>query len=112
NNSGSSQTQKGSNAEVVEPTIVFEPLPSDVTHLPLHQSALCLLSQVSKLADQYAKCTVKSGITGEVSFHGNSFASNEEVYVWGSNSSHQLAEGSMDKILVPKLATSFGSAQQ
>jgi hypothetical protein len=32
--------------------------------------------------------------------------------VWGSNSSHQLAEGSMDKILIPKLASSFGNAQQ
>jgi len=36
----------------------------------------------------------------------------DEVVVWGSNSSHQLAEGNTDKILCAKLLTSFGSAQQ
>lgn len=35
-----------------------------------------------------------------------------EVYVWGSNSSHQLAEGSQEKILQPKLAKGFANAQQ
>lgn len=35
-----------------------------------------------------------------------------EVYVWGSNNSHQLAEGSQEKILSPKLTSSFGSVQQ
>ncbi|XP_076465936.1 putative E3 ubiquitin-protein ligase HERC1 isoform X3 [Babylonia areolata] len=35
-----------------------------------------------------------------------------EVYVWGSNNSHQLAEGSQEKILTPKLTSSFGYIQQ
>lgn len=34
-----------------------------------------------------------------------------EVYVWGSNSSHQLVEGTQEKILQPKLASSFSDAQ-
>lgn len=33
-----------------------------------------------------------------------------EVYVWGSNSSHQLVEGTQEKILQPKLAQSFADA--
>ena len=35
-----------------------------------------------------------------------------EVYVWGSNNSHQLAEGSQEKILAPKLTSSFSYVQQ
>ncbi|XP_069780317.1 probable E3 ubiquitin-protein ligase HERC1 isoform X3 [Narcine bancroftii] len=33
------------------------------------------------------------------------------VYVWGSNSSHQLAEGTLEKILQPKLAHGFANAK-
>lgn len=33
------------------------------------------------------------------------------VYVWGSNSSHQLAEGTLEKILLPKLTQGFCDAQ-
>lgn len=33
------------------------------------------------------------------------------VYVWGSNSSHQLAEGTLEKILLPKLTQGFNDAQ-
>lgn len=35
-----------------------------------------------------------------------------EVFVWGSNSSHQLAEGNQEKILLPKLAKMFSNVQQ
>ena len=30
-----------------------------------------------------------------------------EVYAWGSNSSHQLAEGAQEKLTSPKQATAF-----
>uniref|UniRef100_A0A8C4XEI9 Hect domain and RLD 7 n=1 Tax=Erpetoichthys calabaricus TaxID=27687 RepID=A0A8C4XEI9_ERPCA len=33
------------------------------------------------------------------------------VYVWGSNSSHQLAEGTLEKILQPKLAQGFSNPE-
>lgn len=35
-----------------------------------------------------------------------------DVYVWGSNSSHQLAEVSPEKIFIPKLAKAFSDVQQ
>lgn len=35
-----------------------------------------------------------------------------EVYIWGSNSSHQLGEGSQEKVIIPKLTTAFGDCQQ
>lgn len=35
-----------------------------------------------------------------------------QVYVWGSNSSNQLAEGTQEKILVPKLSRSFTQVEQ
>ncbi len=35
-----------------------------------------------------------------------------DVYVWGSNSSHQLAEGNVEKILTPKRAAAFSNVQQ
>ena len=35
-----------------------------------------------------------------------------EVYVWGSNSSHQLGEGSQEKVTTPKLTAAFGDCQQ
>ena len=41
-----------------------------------------------------------------------SVSENSEVYVWGSNSSHQLAEGSQEKIIQPKLAGLFAQSQQ
>ena len=35
-----------------------------------------------------------------------------DVFVWGSNSSHQLAEGSIEKIMSPKHASAFSQVQQ
>lgn len=43
---------------------------------------------------------------------GGSSSGSCDVYVWGSNSSHQLAEGTHDKILTPKLTHAFTSVQQ
>lgn len=37
---------------------------------------------------------------------------NCEVYVWGSNSSHQLAEDVQEKIAVPKLAKNLVYVEQ
>jgi len=41
-----------------------------------------------------------------------SIDSQNESYVWGSNSSHQLVEGNKDKIVVPKRSSSFKDAVQ
>ncbi|KAK5649906.1 hypothetical protein RI129_000935 [Pyrocoelia pectoralis] len=37
---------------------------------------------------------------------------NTDVYVWGSNSSHQLAEGTQEKIVVPIKSKAFNQVQQ
>lgn len=68
---------------------------------------------MTRLAQQYTEVALNNGSSsGHHSYGGNRLNENDEVFVWGSNSSHQLAEGSADKILVPKVASSFGSAQQ
>lgn len=62
-----------------------------------------------RLSGDYKTFCLKSGLGP---LNGSKPASNDEVFVWGSNSSHQLAEGSTDKILSAKLSATFGSAQQ
>lgn len=42
----------------------------------------------------------------------HALAEKSDVYVWGSNSSHQLAEGAVEKIIVPTLSKAFAQAQQ
>ena len=65
------------------------------------------------LSKDYKNSCIKSGAT-YTTLNGVTCepTSSDEVFVWGSNSSHQLAEGNTDKILRAKPSTSFGSAQQ
>nr|XP_015798394.2 probable E3 ubiquitin-protein ligase HERC1 isoform X1 [Nothobranchius furzeri] len=71
----------------------------------LSQAALCLFEEICNLAsnclcscstDAVSPCTESDAVM---------------VYVWGSNSSHQLAEGTLEKILLPKLTQGFSDAQ-
>lgn len=70
----------------------------------LSQAALCLFEEVCNLAS-YCLCSCNSDVVQS--------ADNDSVmvYVWGSNSSHQLAEGTLEKILLPKLTQGFSDAQ-
>lgn len=52
--------------------------------------------QIVRLSKEYKNSCLKSGAAP---LNGAKPASSDEVFVWGSNSSHQLAEGSTDKIL-------------
>ncbi|XP_055518701.1 probable E3 ubiquitin-protein ligase HERC1 isoform X3 [Leucoraja erinacea] len=75
----------------------------------LYEAALCLFEEVCRMASDYSRTcaspdSLQSGDTPMVS-------ETCEVYVWGSNSSHQLVEGTQEKILQPKLALSFADAQ-
>ncbi|XP_028822113.1 probable E3 ubiquitin-protein ligase HERC1 [Denticeps clupeoides] len=75
----------------------------------LYEAAFCLLEEVCRMASDYSRTcaspdTVQPGDAGCV-------CESCEVYVWGSNSSHQLVEGTQEKILQPKLAASFSNAQ-
>ncbi|TUG88269.1 putative E3 ubiquitin-protein ligase HERC1 [Bagarius yarrelli] len=75
----------------------------------LYEAALCLFEEVCRMASDYSRtCASPDSIqTGEAAMVSETC----EVYVWGSNSSHQLVEGTQEKILQPKLAVSFSDAQ-
>ncbi|KAK6179608.1 hypothetical protein SNE40_011927 [Patella caerulea] len=85
----------------------------------LYKAALYLLQMLEILADKYVNsCAgpdenknscMDMGVT-MISPASQSIPS--DVFVWGSNSSHQLAEGSQEKIHTPKLASSFTDCQQ
>ncbi|KAJ8286644.1 hypothetical protein GJAV_G00041500 [Gymnothorax javanicus] len=66
---------------------------------------LCLFEEICNLASNcLCSCSAGSATPGVES-------DAVLVYVWGSNSSHQLAEGTLEKILQPKLAQGFSDAQ-
>ncbi|KAM3873957.1 putative E3 ubiquitin-protein ligase HERC1 [Diretmus argenteus] len=71
----------------------------------LSQVALCLLEEICNLAS-YCLCSCGTGASTP-----GVESDIVSVYVWGSNSSHQLAEGTLEKILQPKLAQGFSDAQ-
>ncbi|KAJ7986812.1 hypothetical protein DPEC_G00332260 [Dallia pectoralis] len=72
----------------------------------LSHVALCLFEEICNLASNcLCSCSAGSATTGGTE---NDVIM---VYVWGSNSSHQLAEGTLEKILQPKLAQGFSDAQ-
>lgn len=70
--------------------------------------------QVCNSATEYARTYIKvdeaRGISGSEA--GMMAPDQCEVYVFGSNSSHQLAEGNVEKMLQPKLAGNFSNVIQ
>lgn len=70
--------------------------------------------QVCRLAVDYARTCVLTDENKNNQEDANNIVVSEscDVYVWGSNSSHQLAEGNQEKILQPKLANAFYTVQQ
>ncbi|KAF0031589.1 hypothetical protein F2P81_016144 [Scophthalmus maximus] len=71
----------------------------------LSQAALCLFEEICNLAS-YCLCSCSTDAASP-----GSESDAVLVYVWGSNSSHQLAEGTLEKILLPKLTQGFSDAQ-
>lgn len=55
---------------------------------------------------------MNSDVPNVHSFSSKRAQDNCEVYVWGSNSSHQLAEDVQEKILIPKLAKNLLHVEQ
>ncbi|XP_063888404.1 probable E3 ubiquitin-protein ligase HERC1 isoform X2 [Scylla paramamosain] len=76
--------------------------------VPFYTAALLLMEKLALLACEYARTCIGDSCE-EVATDNNESC---DVYVWGSNSSHQLAEGTQDKILAPKLTHAFNSVQQ
>lgn len=89
-------------------------LPNTTLKAPLRASASALVQiysfslfsgQICNLASYcLCSCSTDAACTGTES-------DAVMVYVWGSNSSHQLAEGTLEKILLPKLTQGFSDAQ-
>ncbi|BFZ01051.1 hypothetical protein BsWGS_04090 [Bradybaena similaris] len=83
--------------------------------IPMFEAAMFLLEELHCAADEY---TNTGSVSGECSpgsaTPGGQVNPNQrsDVYVWGSNSSHQLAEGNQEKILTPKLTSVFADCQQ
>uniref|UniRef100_A0A671VH49 HECT-type E3 ubiquitin transferase n=1 Tax=Sparus aurata TaxID=8175 RepID=A0A671VH49_SPAAU len=73
----------------------------------LSQAALCLFEEVKEIV---VTCSHTHKIYTEAAAPGTE-SDTVMVYVWGSNSSHQLAEGTLEKILLPKLTQGFSDAQ-
>lgn len=75
--------------------------------IPLHKAAMMIMHVVVNLACDY---TMGWGL------HSGEPSQNEqdkcEVFVWGSNSSHQLAEEKTEKIPFPKKSTAFMNVRQ
>ncbi|XP_063233987.1 probable E3 ubiquitin-protein ligase HERC1 isoform X2 [Bacillus rossius redtenbacheri] len=88
------------------------PLEPDARGLvPLYRAAICLMEELADLASAHARlCPAPGDSHGEPGSPGA--ATDCEVYVCGSNSSHQVAEESQEKILVPRLARAFSNVQQ
>nr|XP_060611660.1 probable E3 ubiquitin-protein ligase HERC1 isoform X2 [Anolis sagrei ordinatus] len=76
----------------------------------LYEAALCLFEEVCRMASDYSR-TCASPDSIQTGSDAPVISETCEVYVWGSNSSHQLVEGTQEKILQPKLAPSFSDAQ-
>ncbi|KAK2872403.1 hypothetical protein Q8A67_022300 [Cirrhinus molitorella] len=72
----------------------------------LSHVALCLFEEICTLASN-CLCSCSAGSSSSSGSENDTVM----VYVWGSNSSHQLAEGTLEKILQPKLAQGFNDAQ-
>ena len=65
-----------------------------------------------KLSKNYANSWVNSDLPSVHSISPKRAQDNCEVYAWGSNMQHQLAEDGPEKIASPKLAKNFSYVEQ
>lgn len=72
----------------------------------LYEAALLLMEEIVTMAFDYA------GGAAEAAEGEGSAGEENEVYVWGSNSSHQLAEGAREATYVPLKSQAFAQACQ
>ncbi|XP_074033510.1 probable E3 ubiquitin-protein ligase HERC1 isoform X2 [Leptinotarsa decemlineata] len=76
----------------------------------IYKAALCLMEVLVSMAIDYGgACSAMEPSAAEMEMAA---MEKSEVYVWGSNSSHQLAEGNQEKILVPIRSKIFNQVQQ
>lgn len=84
-------------------------LPIYEKQLPLYDFALKMMNVIVEMATEYDEAF------GTENLHNSEIINNaaySEVYVWGSNSSQQLAKGSEEKLLTPAVSELFTAVQQ
>ncbi|GFO36542.1 HECT and rld domain-containing e3 ubiquitin protein ligase family member 1, partial [Plakobranchus ocellatus] len=84
--------------------------------IPMFEAAMFLLEELHCAAEEYTSSGTSlredSSLAGNPGSKNGQQNSPADVYIWGSNSSHQLAEGSQEKILTPMFSTVFADCQQ
>ncbi|KAK9884642.1 hypothetical protein WA026_007479 [Henosepilachna vigintioctopunctata] len=78
--------------------------------IDIYNASLYLMEILSSMAIDYGG--VSSAVEASTSDSELGVFEMSDVYVWGSNSSHQLAEGNQEKILYPILSKVFTQVQQ
>lgn len=81
---------------------------NDKGEVSLYQAALCLMDVLVHMAIDYSsdhgsRCSFNVGVDS---------IEKSDIYVWGSNSSHQLSEGNQEKISVPVKSKTLNNVQQ
>ncbi|XP_069694063.1 probable E3 ubiquitin-protein ligase HERC1 isoform X1 [Periplaneta americana] len=92
----------------------YNVVPDEDGKILLYRAAMCLMEELVNLACDYTRSCLGSERreSQSTSTCGSTVAEKCDVYVCGSNSSHQVAEESQEKILVPRLARAFTQVQQ
>lgn len=97
-------------------TMLRDISPDDNGLVSLYHAAVILLEELYFLASDYASncCSGPDENCNNSTSHSNANLSGScgEVYVWGSNCTHQLAEGGQEKITTPKYSAVFTDCQQ
>ncbi|CAG9853588.1 unnamed protein product [Phyllotreta striolata] len=84
------------------------PMEQDSDEMVIHTAAVSLMEVLVNMAVDYGGACSAVETDSELGVYEKS-----DVYVWGSNSSHQLAEGSsQEKILLPIKSKVFNKVQQ
>lgn len=80
---------------------------SSLKTLNLYEASLLLMEEIVTMAFDYGGVS-----NGEMTESEAIGSEDNEVYVWGSNSSHQLAEGAREAIYMPLKSQAFAQASQ
>nr|XP_022329995.1 probable E3 ubiquitin-protein ligase HERC1 isoform X2 [Crassostrea virginica] len=104
------------NCTGLKSTILQDISADDCGLVSLYYAAVVLLEELYFLASDYASncCSGPDENCNNSTPHSNANLSGScgEVYVWGSNCTHQLAEGGQEKITSPKYSAVFTDCQQ
>ena len=84
----------------------------------LYEGVQCIMAELVEQSQSYTQSCTGSSCPASDAPAGSSAggcggrAAASQAYVWGSNSSRQLADSAQDKFLVPKLSAAFSDVQR